>query len=464
MTDWRDEIIAGHQLAASAAGDRGAERDARPSVRWTAGMLGEHEVVLVVWDFSVQGGSFGQRDAATYLEATGYAVDTGRPVVALVRSGGMRLTEGLAALAGMPRAVIARQRLADAGVPLIAVADQPSTGGVYVSVIARADVRAAVRGSIVGFAGPRVVESVTGFAPGPDSHTAEAAFASGLVDSVLDPGEAKAWLIETLDALGGRPELPLGAAASAAEQLGEPALTELPPWEQVLAAREPERPSAAQLIERLVQGGVALSAPSGDKTVSAVVGRIAGGAAVAVALSAERAIRPTPDGYRLLTRSARLADRLDLPLVVVVDTPGAEPGPEAEADGIAATIDEAMQAVLFCRAPTFGVLIGEGGSGGALAGLVCDLVWMSPSAYFAVLAPESAAEVLGSTPEQAAESMGLCPTDVLRLGMADGLAPEPDDPTFRERVAEAIAALAQGADAPRRAARLVRWESGPSQV
>lgn len=452
MTDWRDDIIAGHELSASAAGS------ATPSVRWTAGMLGEHEVVLIVWDFSAQGGSFGQRDATTYLEATGYAVDTGRPVVALVRSGGMRLTEGLAALAGMARAAIAHQRLADAGVPLIAIADQPCTGGVFVSVVSGADVRAAVQGAVLGFAGPRVVESVTGLEPGPGSHTAEAAFKAGLIDAVVSPADVKEWLIATLDALGGRPELPMG------EDLPEPGLTDLPPWEQVLAAREPERPSAAQLVDRLVQGGVPLSAPRGDKTVSAVVGRIAGGAAVAVALSAERAIRPTPDGYRLLTRAAKLADRLDLPLVVVVDTPGAEPGPEAENDGIAAAIDEAMQAVLFCRAPTLGVLIGEGGSGGALAGLVCDLVWVSPSAYFATLAPEGAAEVLHTTPEEAAAILGLRPADMLQLGMADGLAPEPDDPTFRARVAEAIAALAEGSDAPRRAARLVRWESGPNQL
>ena len=458
MTDWRDDIIAGLPLRASADGVDAPRSGPGPSVLWAAGMLGEHDVVLVVWDFTAQGGSLGQRDATTYLEATGYAVETGRPVVALVRSGGMRLTEGLAALAGMPRAVIAHKRLADAGVPLISVADQPSTGGVFVSVVSRADVRAAVQGAVLGFAGPRVVESVTGFEPGPGSHTGEAAFRAGLVDAVIAPAKVKEWLIATLDALGGRPELPMG------EDLPEPELTDLPPWEQVLAAREPERPSAAQLVDRLVQGGVPLSAPHGDKTVSAVIGRIAGGAAVAVALSAERAIRPTPDGYRLLTRAAKLADRLDLPLVIVVDTPGAEPGPEAENDGIAAAIDEAMQAVLFCRAPTLGVLIGEGGSGGALAGLVCDLVWISPSAYFAVLTPEGAAEVLHTTPEEAAGAMGLRPADVLELGMADGLAPEPDDPTFRARVAEAIAALAEGSDAPRRAARLVRWESGPSQL
>ena len=106
----------------------------------------------------------------------------------LLRSGGTRLQEGVAGLVGMARATIGMHRLAEAGIPHIAVADQPTTGGVWVTLGSRADLRCAVEGAIVGFAGPRVVEAVTGELPGPDSHTAASAFHAGLVDALVDPG------------------------------------------------------------------------------------------------------------------------------------------------------------------------------------------------------------------------------------------------------------------------------------
>jgi len=453
--DWRAPLLAGLPL-------RSAPRDdatAPASVSWAPAEVGGHEVVVAAWDFAVAGGSFGERDATSWVDAAEYAASTARPLVALVRSGGTRLPEGVRALVGMARATIARQRLAAAGVPLLAVADAPTTGGVLVTVVSRADLRCAVAGAVVGFAGPRVVEAITGTPPGADSHTAESAAAAGIVDAVVAPGHILDWLARALTALSGRPELtPSGAGADESPPRPQPPAD---PWSQVLAARAPGRPAAGALLDALLDGAVRLSAPRADASVAAAVGRVAGGAAVAVALAAQRGGRPTPDGYRLLRRAAHLADRLDLPLVTLVDTPGAEPTPAAEADGLAGAVADAFSALLTCRSPTLGVLVGEGGSGGALAGLVCDLVLACPSSYFAALVPEGAAVALRTTPADAAARLRLRPCDVLALGIVDGMAPEPDDPTFTVRVAEALAALAAGADEPRRAARLQRW-SGPA--
>ena len=148
----------------------------RRAVRWGRASIGASAVVIVCWDFDVLGGSFGELDAGAFLAAVDASIRARRPLISLLRSGGTRLQEGVAGLVGMARATIGMRRLAEAGIPHIAVADQPTTGGVWVTIGSRADLRCAVEGAIVGFAGPRVVEAVTGELPGPDSHTAASAF------------------------------------------------------------------------------------------------------------------------------------------------------------------------------------------------------------------------------------------------------------------------------------------------
>jgi acetyl-CoA carboxylase carboxyl transferase subunit beta len=162
----------------------------------------------------------------------------------------------------------------------------------------------------------------------------------------------------------------------------------------------------------------------------------------------------------LLTRAARLASRLEIALLTLIDTPGAEPGPAAEHDGLASAIGEAMDAVLTCRAPTVGVLIGEGGSGGALAAACCDTLLVAPDAYFAALGPEGAALTLRLPADVIARQYGLRPADLLALGMADRAIPEPDAKGFDRAVAAAVAAQSWMEPARRRAARERRW-SGP---
>jgi acetyl-CoA carboxylase carboxyl transferase subunit beta len=138
-------------------------------------------------------------------------------LLTITSSGGTRLQEGVAALIGMARATTGTRRLADAGVPHVAIADTPTTGGVWTTVASRADVRAAMAGATVGFGGPRVVEVVTGSPPGPDSHTAESAAAHGLVDAVLTVESVSGWLADALDVLDAAP-LNLPAAPPATQR------------------------------------------------------------------------------------------------------------------------------------------------------------------------------------------------------------------------------------------------------
>ena len=397
--------------------------------------------VAAVWDFSAYGGSFGEDDAAVLAAATAAAVDARLPLLTLVRSGGTRLQEGMAALVGIPRARIALRALAEAGLAHLSVADVPTTGGVWISVTSGADLRVAVEGATVGFAGPRVVEAFTGTLPAPGSHTGESAYAAGLVDAVL-PAEAVAdWISQVLTALTPAPAGPLPATAVEVPRRSG--------WEQVLAARARTTGGSA-LLRQLLTDAVSLRALRGDATVAAVLGRLAGRPVVGVALAADLATRPTPDGYRLAARAYRLAARLRLPVLSLVDTPGADPGTASEEDGIAAAMGEALDALLTCPTPTVALVHGEGGSGGGLAAVAADVVLMTPDSYFAAIGPEGAAASLRRPAEECADLMRITPRDLLELGFADAV-------VTPEAVGQQLVALEEMSTNDRLVRRSTRW-------
>lgn len=397
--------------------------------------------VAAVWDFGTYGGSLGEDDSAVLAAACRTAVAEGLPLLTLVRSGGTRLQEGMAALVGIPRARVALRALADAGLAHLSVADAPTTGGVWISVTSGADLRCAVEGATVAFAGPRVVKAVTGSLPAKGSHTAQSAYDAGLVDALLPAGQVSDWLQQILRTLTAEPTEP-----------SNPQPVQIPTrggWDQVLAARA-RTTSGATLLTGLVTDLVPLRALGGDRTVAAVLGRLDGRPVVGVALAAELAGRPTADGYRLATRAYRLAARLRLPVLSLVDTPGADPGTASEEDGIATAIGEALDALLACPSPTLAVVHGEGGSGGALAAACADVVLMTPDSYFAAIGPEGAEAALRRPKEECADLMRITPADQLALGFADAVVP----PTG---VGQALAALLAMPENDRHARRWDRW-------
>lgn len=442
MTDWRDGLVDGlAPLAADVAGE---------ALRAGRARVADCDVVVAAWDFRVRGGSFGARDASVFVAACDEAARLRVPLLSLIRSGGTRLQEGMAALVGIPRTAIALDRLAAAGVAHLAVADQPTTGGVWVSVGATADLRVAVRGATVGFSGPRVVQAMTGSALPPEANTADDAARAGLVDDVVDPGRVESWLRRALGALAA--DDPLGITAP--DPVSAPARTG---WQQVRHSRTVDRPAGAVLVEDMLSHRVALH--GADRTAAASLGRIAGRRVVATALAADRAGRVGVGGYALLARAAALADRLDLALVTLVDTAGADPLPASERGGIAAAIAHAMRAVLACRAPTVSVVHGEGGSGGALAAAVTDVVGVTPHGWFAALSPEGAAAALRRTPEDAADLMRLTPADLLGDGFADAAAPA-DPSALTAWLAGRIDRLRAEPATDRLARRRERWSGG----
>jgi acetyl-CoA carboxylase carboxyl transferase subunit beta len=453
--DWRSSLLVDLDLPAAEAGDRNpigwAGYQPLQAVRFGVGRVAGHEVVACVWDFATYGGSFGEREAATVEAAAARAGQLRRPLLTLVRTGGTRLQEGVAALVGIARTSIALSELAAAGVPHIAIADHPTTGGVWVSVVSHADLRAGVAGATVGFSGPRVIEAMTGERSATSSHTAESATEAGLLDAVLAPGEVPGWLARALAAVAQHGARPVDAddAPDPPQRSG---------WEQVQTARDPGRIGGGALLDLVLDHGVELRA--GDSTVRAVIGRSAADrSTIGVALAAEPGGRPSPAGFALLTRAAQLADRIGADLVTFVDTPGADPRQPSEDAGLAPAIAAAFSAVLECRSPTLAVVLGEGGSGGALAAAVADRVLVAPTGYFTALAPEGAAVALHMTPQEAADRGAITPADLLRLGFADGLV-ETDPDGLQRAIAVHLTTLGTQARHDRLAARRARW-SGP---
>ncbi|HVT63806.1 MAG TPA: carboxyl transferase domain-containing protein [Mycobacteriales bacterium] len=409
------------------------------------GEVGGRGAVFLRWDFGRQGGTFGIAEAGVFESAVRTAIGRALPLVTITRSGGTRLPEGMRALVGIPRAVLALAELRAAGLPHLSIADNPTTGGVWVAIGTQADLRLAIRGATVGFSGPRVVPLMTGRELIAGGNTAEAAYDAGLVDAIGDHHEAGTWLATALTTLGRDDPEPVEAPAETIPPRMDAA-------ELFEATRRVARPSGSDLIDCVLTDRIELR--SSDETTRATLGRIAGRPALAVALSAQRGGMPTPAGFGLLSRAARLAGALDISLVTLIDTPGADP--HTEADGLSAAIAAAMTEVLVTSAPTVALLHGEGGSGGALAAATTDVIGVGPHGWFGALGPDGAAAALRTTPGDAARLMRITPYELVEDGVATAFVAKGDETSW---LATTIDGLKRVPSEQRLSVRRTRWSN-----
>ena len=375
---------------------------------------------LVEGCFDVLGGSMGSVHGERVVRAFRRATDLRLPVVVVSASGGARMQEGMVSLVQMARGAAASRAHAAAGLLQAGVYRPPTTGGVFASYASLVDVRCATPGATVGFAGPRVAEQTLGTRLPEGSHTAESAFDAGLVDAVVAVDDQATW-VET--ALGLR-DVPLAGRSLPAPG----AVAADGAWGEVLRARAPWRPTGIDWAARLVSSWTELRAI--DPTVRAGLATFEGRRVVVVASDRHAGDgRPTPAGFRLAQRAIALAGRLSIPLLTLVDTPGAHPGAESEADGIAGEIARTFAAMAELGSVSVSVCVGEGGSGGALALAAADRLLVQRHAIFSVIAPEGAAAILERDASRApllAERLRLTSSDLLDLGIVDGVAPEGD--------------------------------------
>jgi acetyl-CoA carboxylase beta subunit len=403
------------------ARDRSGETEA---VICGRGRIGRTEVAIIAFDFAFMGGSMGEATGRRVTNAITRARTQRRPVMTLVSSGGCRMQEGMTALVQMQRIAAACHDLRTAGLPHISVVRHPTTGGVWAALAAGADVILAERGATVAFAGRRVRRE-----DADEASTADGQHAVGQVDMLVDPSDLRRTVALLLDLLAAAP-----AGAPAPAEI-PPALgrDDLPPdgWTAVQRARDPERPRAAEYLERYFEARFPISGDRAGGTDPGMLCGIGRRHGRTIAYAAQAGTATTPAGFRTAARLIRLADRLTLPILTLIDTPGAANDPAAERAGLGAAINELLAAVAGARVPISTLVIGEGGSGGALALASPTSQWIAPDAYFSVIAPEAATAILKHNPDRAptiADRLRLRPQDLLELGIVAGIARRPLQP------------------------------------
>jgi acetyl-CoA carboxylase carboxyl transferase subunit alpha len=249
----------------------------------------------------------------------------------------------------------------------------------------------------------------------------------------------------------------VGRLASQADRLLRQTYAKLTPWQKVLVARHPERPHCGDYIAGLVADFTPLA---GDRTFAedqAVLGGLARfrGRSVVVlgtekGADTEARVKHSfgmarPEGYRKARRLMRLAEHFQLPLLTFVDTAGAYPGIDAEARGQSEAIARAIETCLDIRVPVVATVIGEGGSGGAIALAAGNAVLMLEHAIYSVISPEGCASILwrsADNAQDAAEALRLTAQEMLRLGVIDQVVSEPLGGAHRSPQ-EAIARLGE---------------------
>jgi len=429
----------------------------------TRGAIRGTPVVVAVMDFRFLGGSLGAAVGEIIVQAADEALRTRTPLLLVTASGGARMQEGAIALMQMAKTTAALAPLGEAGVLTISLITDPTFGGVAASFATLSDVIVAEPGARLGFAGPRVIELTIGKKLGHRFQTAEFLLERGLIDMVAQRSRLRTMLGRLLAAGSNyavrtgplSPAAPGGAVVHAGE------LDDGDPWELVKRARELSRPTTLDYISLLTSDFEELHGDRIGGDCPAIVGGIArfDGRWVmvighqkghtAAELTARNFGMATPAGYRKAGRLMRIAAKLGLPIITLIDTPGAYPGASAEENGQAVAIAENLRLMASLPVPVVAVITGEGGSGGALGLAVADRVYICSNAVYSVISPEGCAAILwrdAKAAPRAAAALRLRPPDLLRLGVVNGVVREPaegagaDPAEAARRIAAAVSA------------------------
>ena len=389
------------------------------------------------------GSVVGEKICRTFERAAGLRL----PVVGITVSGGARMQEGTTSLMQMAKVSGARARFAKTGLPYLVLLTDPTTGGVTASFAMEGDIILAEPGALIGFAGPRVVEQTTHKRLPAGFQRSEFLLEHGFLDLIVERENVPATLSELLALHAGR--IPAADAPHVLPERHEPHTllkkagrkrrrsgNEAPSaYDIVQAARSVEHPTALELIELGFDGFIELH---GDRYFSddpAIVGGIAWvGDQVFTVIGTERG-RSTkervarnfgsahPEGYRKAQRLMKEAERFGRPVLCLIDTAGAYCGIGAEERGQGEAIASSLVVMSELETPIVSIVVGEGGSGGALALAVADRVLMLDNAAYSVVSPEGCASILWKTTDRAAdaaEALALTAPRLAELGIVDG--------------------------------------------
>ena len=456
----------------------------RDAALWGTGAIAEIPVAICVMDFGFMGGSMGAVVGEKVTRAAEHALPARVPLIIVSASGGARMQEGTLALMQLAKTLAAIERLRPAGVPFISVLSDPTTGGVFASFAAVGDVNVAEPNALIGFAGARVQAGTIAQELPEGFQRAEFLYRHGFVDRVVARPELRDELAAILRLLPVRDGAtaatdtgsdlpgfrPLSFLSTLAERVGERAAGDTSPdpgillgaksgatngtptngsgptaddaWARVQLARNLRRPRTLEFVEAMTDGFVELHGDrlfGDDEAMVAGLARLDGRPVAVVGqqkgADTDENVRrnfgmPHPEGYRKAMRVMDLAERFGLPLITFVDVPGAHPGPESEERGIAEAIARSVALMTRLRTPIVTVITGEGGSGGALAIAVGDVIIALENAVYSVISPEGCASILWRSTDEAATAaaaMRMTAGDQRDLGVIDLVVAEPGE-------------------------------------
>ena len=396
-----------------------------------AGLMRGRRVAVVACEFRFLAGSIGVAAAERLVLAIERATAEGLPLLAAPVSGGTRMQEGTLAFVQMVKISSAIAAHKSAGLPYLVYLRHPTTGGVMASWGSLGHVTVAEPGALVGFLGPRVYEALYGRPFPPGVQTSENLYARGLIDAVVPPAEIADILDRALTVLAGpRAEL---------DDVPNPAEEEIPDvdaWESITISRRPDRPGVRRLLRYAATDVIPLNGTGqGEADPGLLIALARFGGSPCVFLGQDRRGQTQthplgPGALREARRGMRLAAELDLPLMTVIDTPGAALSVEAEEGGMAGEIARCLADLVTLEAPTLCLLLGEGTGGGALALLPADRVIAAQHAWLSPLPPEGASAIVHRDLDHApdmARAQGVRALDLRAAGMVDRIVAEAPD-------------------------------------
>lgn len=422
------------------------------------GNIGGYPAVIGVCDARFMMSSMGHNVGEKITQAVERATREKLPVIIFAASGGARMQEGLVSLMQMAKTSAALKKHHEAGQLFISVLTDPTTGGVTASFAMLGDIIIAEPKALIGFAGPRVIEQTIGQKLPEGFQRAEFLQDHGFVDMIVERKDQKQVISQIL-ALHQqdlsffqdgvkimRERIVSEAGASAEDTAGnvkkneeKRTLTERSAWDTVLLSRKSDRPTALDYIDALFDGFMEFHGDRYFKDDGAVVGGIAYFHGMPVTVIGQQKgkntkdnIRrnfgmPSPDGYRKALRLMKQAETFGRPVICFVDTPGAFCGLEAEERGQGEAIARNLFEMSDLKVPILSIVIGEGGSGGALAMAVADQVWMMENAIYSILSPEGFASILWKDSKKAPEAakyMKITASDLYERGLIERIIPE----------------------------------------
>ena len=397
--------------------------------------IGHIEVMLGVCDTRYLMGSMGYIVGEKITKLFENATKAQLPVIMINCSGGARMQEGIISLMQMAKTVDSVKQHSDAGLLYISVLTDPTTGGVAASFAMLGDVILAEPNSLIGFAGPRVIEQTTKQKLPVGFQTSEFLYEHGFLDMIVIRRELKERIYEILKAHQKPKVIERKRKTISAYTFCDYKDS----WKKVQLSRKIDRPTTVDYITHVFERFIEFHGDGETGEDQAIIGGIAFLDNIPVTVighqkgktTEERIIRnfgmAHPEGYRKAIRLMKEAEKFRRPIITFIDTPGAACGVEAEKRGEASAIAKCIYEMFNLKVPILSILIGEGGSGGALGLAVANEVWAMENSTYSILSPEGFASILWKNEKRAKEAanlMKMTAKDLLDLGVIEKILPE----------------------------------------